>query len=162
MDEMSRKMSKETRIFDDRLNERIDELRWLYIELYENDWMFAELIGQMGSFYGDRDEELKKSDAYREQHPDWYKKNDMLGMMLYVDNFAKDLKGSEESLSYLEEAGVNVLHLMPFLDTVPGASDGGYSVKDFRKVRADLGDMEDLSDLTAACHGRVSACARIL
>ena len=152
--EMSKKMSKETKVFDDRLSERIDELRWLYIELYENDWMFAELIGQMGVFYGDRVEDLKKLDLYREEHRDWYKKNDKLGMMLYADRFSKNLKGVKRHLSYLAEAGVNVLHLMPFFDTPKGESDGGFAVKDFRKVRSDLGEMEDLSDLTAACHRR--------
>ena len=33
---------------------------------------------------------------------------------------------------------------MPFLDTPKGRSDGGYAVADFRKVRPDLGTMEDL------------------
>lgn len=152
MNEISTKMNKESMIFDDRLKNRIDELKWLYIELYHNDWMFAELLGQMGIFYGDRQSALKKSDIYRENHPDWYEKNDMLGMMLYIDNFAKNLKGVKDKLSYLEDAGVNLIHLMPFLDTVKGESDGGYAVKDFRKVRPDLGDMSDLSDLTQACH----------
>ena len=33
-------------------------------------------------------QELKRLDAEREANPDWYKQNDMLGMMLYIDNFA--------------------------------------------------------------------------
>ena len=152
LNEVSKKVSKEQKIFDDRMKSRIDELKWLYIEVYHNDWMFAELLGQMGMFYGDRLPALKKSDIYREGHPDWYKKNDKLGMMLYADNFAKTLKGVQKKLPYLEDAGVNLIHLMPFLDTVKGESDGGYAVKDFRKVRSDLGDMSDLSDLTEACH----------
>ena len=32
------------------------------------------------------------------------------------------------------------------------SSDGGYAVKDFRKVQPALGTMEDLEDLTEACH----------
>ena len=40
---------------------------------------------------------------------------------------------------------------MPFLDTVEGRSDGGYAVADFRKVQENLGTMEDLESLTAAC-----------
>ena len=150
--DISRREAAKQKIFDDRLAQRIDELKWLYIELYDNEWMFAELLGQMGMYYNDRINDLKKLDIEREKNPDWYEKNDKLGMMLYVDNFAKNLKGVKRRLPYLEEAGVNVIHLMPFLDTVPGESDGGYAVKDFRKVRPDLGDMEDLSDLTAACH----------
>ncbi len=43
---------------------------------------------------------------------------------------------------------------MPFLDTVPGRSDGGYAVKDFRKVQENLGTMEDLEALTKACHDK--------
>ncbi|MBQ7200877.1 MAG: alpha-amylase family protein [Eubacterium sp.] len=150
--DISKREAAKQKIFDDRLAQRIDELKWLYIELYDNEWMFAELLGQMGMYYNDRINDLKKLDIEREKNPDWYEKNDKLGMMLYVDNFAKNLKGVKRRLPYLEEAGVNVIHLMPFLDTVPGESDGGYAVKDFRKVRPDLGDMEDLSELTAACH----------
>ncbi len=35
-----------------------------------------------------------------------------------------------------------------------GRSDGGYAVSDFRKVRPDLGTMEDLECLAAECHKR--------
>ena len=76
----------------------------------------------------------------------------MLGMMLYIDNFAGNLKGVEKKLAYLKECNVNCLHLMPFLDTPKGKSDGGYAVADFRKVRPDLGTMKDLARLTEKCH----------
>ena len=56
---------------------------------------------------------------------------------MYIDNFAGDLKGVREKLPYLRRTGVNMLHLMPFLDTVAERSDGGYTVADFRKVRPD-------------------------
>ena len=55
-------------------------------------------------------------------------------------------------VSYLAKANVNYIHLMPFLDTVPERSDGGYAVAVFRKVRPDLGTMEDLEALTESCH----------
>ena len=73
-------------------------------------------------------------------------------MMLYIDNFAGNLKGVEKKLAYLKECNVNCLHLMPFLDTPKGKSDGGYAVADFRKVRPDLGTMKDLARLTEKCH----------
>ena len=38
---------KTSEIFEKRLQRHHDELRWLYMELYENDSMFAELCGQM-------------------------------------------------------------------------------------------------------------------
>ena len=48
----------------------------------------------------------------------------MLGMMLYIDNFAGNLKGVEKKLAYLKECNVNCLHLMPF---------SGYSERKIRR-----------------------------
>ena len=64
-DEMSSKLRGKLKVFDERMNHRMDELKWLYIELYHNDWMYAELIGQMELFYGDRSDDLKKTDGER-------------------------------------------------------------------------------------------------
>ena len=44
--------------------------------------------------------------------------------------------------SKLKECNINCLHLMPFLDTPEGRSDGGYAVADFRKIRPDLGTVK--------------------
>lgn len=146
-------------VFEKRLERHHDELRWLYMELYQNDSMFYELCSQMNRFYTERSSALKKRDQEKEKHPDWFKNRDMLGMMLYMDNFAGGIKGVEEKLDYIEDCQVNCVHLMPFLDVTPGKSDGGYAVKDFRKVRPDLGTMEDLSDLTRECHKRgINVC----
>ena len=38
---------KKKETFDDRLRIHYDELKWLYMELYENDDMFGELCEQM-------------------------------------------------------------------------------------------------------------------
>ena len=62
------------------------------------------------------------------------------------------LRGVKGKLKYLEECGVNCVHLMPFLDSPKGRSDGGYAVADFRKVKPELGTIEDLADLAEACH----------
>lgn len=145
-------MSKADDIFRERLAKHHDELKWLYMELYQNDSMFAELCENMYQYYKNRRRQLKVRDEQREKTPDWFKKNDMLGMMLYIDNFAGNLKGMKEKLSYLEECNVNCIHLMPFLDSPKGRSDGGYAVADFRKVRPDLGNMEDLAELADMCH----------
>ena len=148
-----------TKIFEERLHRHHDELRWLYMELYENDSMFAELCDQMYQFYMERNDELKKLDTNREKDKEWYKKNDMLGMMFYIDNFAGNMKGVESKLDYIEQSNVNYIHLMPFLDTPKGRSDGGYAVSDFRKVQEKLGSMEDLDNLTAACHKKgINVC----
>lgn len=145
-------MKKNDGVFRKRLEKYEDELRWLYMELYGNGEMFAELTGQMYEYYKARKVSLKNRDIKREEDPEWFKRNDMLGMMLYIDNFAGTLKGVEEKLDYLKSCNVNCLHFMPFLDSPKGRSDGGYAVADFRKVNPELGTMEDLAELTEKCH----------
>lgn len=145
-------MSKADDMFQKRLKRHHDELRWLYMELYGNDSMFAELCTNMYRYYKERRAQLRTRDENREKHPEWFKKNDMLGMMLYIDNFAGNLKGVREKLPYLASCNVRCIHLMPFLDSPKGRSDGGYAVADFRRVRPDLGTMKDLADLADVCH----------
>lgn len=147
-------MKNAREIFQKRLAKHQDELRWLYMEVYDNESMFAELCEQMYDFYSARNEKLQQRDLEREKDAQWYRKKEMLGMMLYIDNFAGNLKGVREKLDYLEESNVNCIHLMPFLDSPKGRSDGGYAVADFRKVKPELGTMEDLSDLAESCHER--------
>ena len=142
-----------------RFEKHFEELKWLYTEVYQNDWMFDELCQQMYRFYKERKEYLKALDRKREANPTWYKKNDMLGMMLYVDNFADNLQGVKSKIDYLKDCRVNYLHLMPLLETPKGRSDGGYAVANFRKVQPELGTMDDLEELTAACHEKdMSVC----
>ena len=148
-----------TKVYTDRFEKKKSELHWLYNELYGNDQMFEQLCEKLQAFYRERSEKLKALDAKREADPNWYKKNDMLGMMFYIDNFAKNMKGVQGKLDYLEKNNVNYIHLMPFLDTPKGRSDGGYAVADFRKVQENLGTMEDLENLTGACHEKgISVC----
>ncbi len=139
-------------VFLRRLEKHQDELRWLYMELYDNGDMYAELLQQMKEYAQAREESLQELDDAREADPQWYRKTDLVGMMLYIDNFAGNLKGVKEKLDYLESCNANCIHLMPFLDTVEGRSDGGYAVANFRKVREDLGTMEDLAELSRECH----------
>ena len=145
--------------FERRLARHHDELRWLYMELYDNSSMFAELCSKLYSFYKERKRSLKLLDTKRENDPGWYRQNDMLGMMFYIDNFAGNLQGVKSKLSYLKDCHVNYIHLMPFLDTVEGRSDGGYAVADFRKVQEKLGTINDLTALTDACRKeKISVC----
>ncbi|MFR8169865.1 MAG: alpha-amylase family glycosyl hydrolase [Marvinbryantia sp.] len=145
--------------YQKRFRKNLDELKWLYMELYQNDWMFDELCGQMHRFYLERRESLKEMDRRREKNPEWFKQNDMMGMMLYVDNFADNLQGVRQKLDYLKECGVNYIHLMPLLESPKDRSDGGYAVADFRKVQPELGTMEDLETVTEACHKKqMSVC----
>ena len=151
---MKKGTTKSEQEFRKRLECHIDELRWLYMELYDNGSMFAELCDFLLAFYKERSTSLKNRDRKRESDPNWYKQNDMLGMMFYIDNFAGNMQGVKDKLDYIKKCNVNYIHLMPFLDTSEdlSRSDGGYAVSDFRKVRADLGTMDDLEELAAACH----------
>lgn len=153
-------MEKKTKEFEQRMARHYDELKWLYCELYENRMdAFEDLCSQLWEWYKNRKADLKKLDRKRERHPDWYKKNDLLGMMMYVDAFAGNLKGVEEKLDYIKSCNVNYLHLMPLLESPKGRNDGGYAVADFRKVQPELGTMEDLEDLADCCREEgISIC----
>lgn len=156
---MPEREKKNEDCFQERLGRHHDELRWLYMEIYNNSDMFGELCASMQSFYKERSASLKNLDGKREKNPDWFRKNDMLGMMLYIDNFAGTLKGVREHIGYLQSCNVSCIHLMPFLDSPKGRSDGGYAVADFRKVKPELGSMADLRELSEECHRRgISLC----
>ena len=147
------------KIFEDRLTKRFDELKWLYYELYNDSGAFEYFCSMLKKAWAERNDDLKELDEAREKNPDWYSGNDILGMMAYTECFAKNLKGVERHLDYLEECGVDYLHLMPLLDSPEGKSDGGYAVSDFRKVRPDLGTMKDLARLSSKCHALgISLC----
>lgn len=146
--------------FDARLARHKDELQWLYCELYEGGqpW-FDQLCRDLKNIALDRKESLRCQDRKREADPNWYKSNDILGMMMYVDCFAGNLQGVREKLDYVEECGVNYLHLMPLLESPEGRSDGGYAVSNFRRVQPELGTMEDLEQLANECRERgISLC----
>ena len=147
-------------VYRDRFFKHYDELKWLYCELYENrEDAFDALCAIMYRYYRERKKDLKRIDGERLERPDWYKGNRLVGMMLYVDAFAGNLEGVRRKLDYIEECGVNYLHLMPFLDSPEKDNDGGYAVSDFRKVKPSLGTMEQLSRLADDCreHGNRNA-----
>ena len=148
------------REFRTRLERNYDEMKWLYCELYHNDEnAFDYFCTMLYDYYSQRNYNLKKLDRARMQDPDWYNGNDILGMMMYTNAFAGNLKGVQEHLDYIEECGVNYLHLMPLLQSPKGRSDGGYAVSDFRRVEPELGTMEDLALLSDKCHRRgMSVC----
>ncbi|MCR5294314.1 MAG: alpha-amylase family protein [Lachnospiraceae bacterium] len=146
--------------FRERLSAVYDEMKWLYAELYHNDEQaFDYYCKMLHDYYRARSAELKKWDAERSKNPDWYKGNDMLGMQMYVNCFAGNLKGVEKKLDYIKECGVNYLHMMPLMETTEGKSDGGYAVSDFRKILPELGTIEDLARLSGKCHKKgISVC----
>ena len=146
-------------VFQRRLAHHYDELKWLYIELYRDEGAFRYFTEMLERCWKGRKKALRDQDARREGDPGWYRRRDLLGMMLYVDAFAGNLRGVKDRLPYLEECGVNYLHLMPLLASPKGRSDGGYAVSDFRSVQPELGTMDDLEALADACRrAGVSLC----
>ncbi len=136
------------------------ELKALFFELYHGDaraWeYFCSMLRRSWEL---RPEALKELDRVREADPLWYKGHSLVGMLMYADAFAGTLPGVREKLDYIQDCGVNYLHLMPLLESPSGRSDGGYAVADFRRVQPELGTMEDLESLAADCHDRgISLC----
>ena len=145
--------------FHNRLYRRLDELKWLYMELYRDEEAFDYFVKMLQSCWSQRKQPLRELDTRREGDPGWYRRRDLLGMMLYVDAFAGNLEGVKKNLKYVKECGVNYLHLMPLLQSPRGRSDGGYAVSDFRSVQPELGTMEDLESLADACRrAGISLC----
>ena len=146
--------------FLERFKKYEDELKWLYAELYHNNKQAYEyFVSMIYRLWKERPEELKKIDRAREACPNWYKGHDLVGMLMYVNAFAGNLKGIEKKLDYIEDCGVNYLHLMPLLESPKERSDGGYAVSNFRSVQPELGTMKDLAKLASSCHERgISVC----
>ena len=145
--------------FDERLSRCEDELRDAYLGLYHDERAYVYFVEMLRRSYDARPDELRELDDRRVENPGWYTGNDMLGMLMYVDAFAGTLEGVREKLGYIQECGVNYLHLMPLLESPEGRSDGGYAVSDFRKVQPELGTMADLASLAGECHRRdISVC----
>lgn len=61
-----------------------------------------------------------------------------------------DLRGIVEKLEHIKGLGVDVIWLSPHFDS-PNA-DNGYDIRDYRKVGAEFGTMQDFDDLLSAVH----------
>ncbi|WP_027883290.1 alpha-amylase family protein [Meiothermus rufus] len=108
----------------------------------------AERVAQViGQNLAQRPAELLALDLKRVHAPDWFQQPHMHGYIAYADRFAGNLKGVAEHIPYLKELGIRYLHLMPLLLPREGENDGGYAVADYRRVRPDLGSMDDLEAL---------------
>jgi amylosucrase len=112
------------------------------------------LVEVMASRYIERSNELEAQDMAREANHNWFLKEEWVGMALYADGFAGDLTKLTAKLPYLQELGVNMLHIMPMLPGPEGASDGGYAVSDFRNIDPRVGNLESLATLVESLRKR--------
>ena len=110
---------------------------------------FQDLLVTLVKHFEERSSYQKERDLDRVAHPNWYSSEKIVGMMLYVDLFNQDFKGLKEKIPYFKDLGINTIHLMPFLDVPEFENDGGYAVRDYRKVNPKFGTMEDFESLVA-------------
>ncbi|KLO23416.1 trehalose synthase [Marinitoga sp. 1197] len=75
----------------------------------------------------------------KELDSEWYKKAVIYS--LYVDLYAGDFKGLTDKIDYLSDLGINTIWLLPVLDSP--LMDQGFDIKDYYKIRKDLGSNED-------------------
>ncbi len=115
-------------------------------DIAQNLQQLVEILIQANS---DAGKELTHIDRVRTDCPQWFLSQEIVGMMLYVDLFNTDLEGVLEKLDYLEELGVNFVHLMPILKMPANENDGGYAVSSYREVDPRFGTIETLKKVSS-------------
>ncbi len=131
-----------------RVHRYLDDL-WVGLQaVYPQADPVAERVAQViGQNLAQRPTDLQALDLERIHTPDWFLKPEVHGYIAYTDRFADTLQGVGAHIGYLKELGIRYLHLMPLLLPREGENDGGYAVADYRRVRPDLGSMDDLEAL---------------
>ncbi|MCB1735225.1 MAG: alpha-glucosidase C-terminal domain-containing protein [Gammaproteobacteria bacterium] len=149
---------RDLRHFYTRLGGNFYAIHTLFQQLYghrddfEN--LMLRLVEVMAAQYIARADDLKALDALREGDHNWFLSQEWVGMALYTDGFAGDLQGVAGRAAYLQELGVNMVHVMPILECPKGASDGGYAVSNFRDIDDRVGTLDDVRDLGAELRRR--------
>ncbi len=120
----------------------------LYADRSDFEQQAQKLVETMARQYIARPDRLKRKDLEREKNHNWFLSQEWVGMAMYTDGFAHDLKGLTSKLHYFQELGINLIHIMPILECPEGKSDGGYAVSNFRQVDSRIGNLEDLHTLS--------------
>ncbi len=146
------------RYFYTRLGANFYSIHSLFHHLYggrpDFEMQMQRLVETMARQYLLRPKYLKKIDIERERDHTWFLDQRWVGMALYTGGFSTDLAGLLQRLPYLHELGINMVHVMPILDCPPGRSDGGYAVRDFRRIDQRVGDLEDIHRLADSMRKR--------
>ncbi len=139
---------QDLRHFYTRLGANFYAIHSLFYTLYghRNDFklQMLSLVETMAKGYIDRSPELERLDIQREQDHNWFLSQKLVGMALYSNGFANNLRDLANKIDYFQELGINMVHIMPILKCPDGQSDGGYAVSDFRQIDESVGDLEDL------------------
>nr|MBA2349316.1 alpha-amylase [Solirubrobacterales bacterium] len=148
--------------FDDRVDEWRPDLDAALIGLYGGDAaaLADDLVSRARDAHADRPTELQALDRRRTASPYWYQAPERVGYMAYVDRFGGDLAGVRKRISYLQELGVDTLHLLSLMQPRHGDNDGGYAIRDYLRPDERLGTPADLADLIDDLRaGGISLCA---
>jgi amylosucrase len=127
------------------------ELAPLYGDRNDFETVAEHLLQVAFEGWSERPADLKALDAQREQTPDWFASNQMLGGVCYADRWAGGFKGVQDQIPYLKnELGLTYLHLMPPYKSPQPHNDGGYAVSSYRETDPALGSMDQLRQLFTA------------
>jgi len=130
--------------------DNFSEISRLYHQLYpDNPQAYDGFIHMLDVYKHKRPQHLRTRDVDQTQ---WLYESNTVGMMLYVDLFSGDLKTLIERVDYFCELGITLLHLMPLLAPRVGENDGGYAVRDYRKIDERIGTMNDFALLAEVLH----------
>jgi len=139
--------------FYTRLGANFYAIHSLFTHLYgqRKDFLqqMVRLVEVLASRYIERSDELEELDIEREYDHNWFLDQNWVAMALYADGFADNLQGVQQHGNYLQELGVNMLHIMPMMKCPEGSSDGGYAISDFKQIDERFGDLADLRKLSA-------------
>lgn len=127
---------------------------FLYGDRKDFEKLMIRLVEVMAAQHIKRAPALKDLDSVRERDHGWFLSQKWAGMMLYSDGFAGNLQGLLPKLDYLEELGINMVHVMPILECPKEASDGGYAVSNYRNVDDRVGSLQDVNLLADEMHKR--------
>ncbi len=149
---------QDLRHFYTRLGANFYAIYSLFFQLYGHRPDFKRqmlgLVETMAEGYLSRSPELEELDIAREKDHNWFLSQQWVGMALYSNGFAKNLRDLAGKTEYFQELGVNMNHVMPILKCPIGKSDGGYAVSDFRQIDHRVGDLEDLQYLASELRQR--------
>lgn len=129
------------------LPQALNHLMNVYGDHYDFFYHLEQILRTAAHAYIERSADLRTLDEQREADLLWFKRENMVGGVCYVDLFAGDLNGVREKIPYFQELGLTYLHLMPLFEAPAENSDGGYAISSFRRVNGALGVMDDLAAL---------------
>jgi amylosucrase len=144
--------------FSKRYQLHKDELESIYFDVYNDNAYYPvedtykQLINLMEFYFTERKPALKRNDT---TNAHWYKKNNIVGTTLYVDLFSEDIANFKQYIPYFTDLGITFIHFMPILQGREGENDGGYAVKNYKKIDPRFGTNEAFEELVYAlkAHG---------